>query len=109
MILVANRISKKKIGYLFIFLSCFIFTLCMSETKVCASEFDKELNIYAMYLEDEEKGDAVLLESKGQYLLMDMGVASKAASIIRQLNALQVTEISVYFSHLHKDHIGAGA
>lgn len=105
----SDRITYKRLRWLFLFWSCMVCCLLIKKSSIQASPLDKELNIYAMYLENEEKGDAVLLESKGEYLLMDMGVASKASSIIRQLEALHVTEISVYFSHLHKDHIGGGA
>ena len=34
-----------------------------------ASEY---MNIYGIYLDGGEKGDAVLVESNGEYLLMDM-------------------------------------
>lgn len=65
-----------------------------------------EMNIYAMYLGESEKGDSVLLESKGHYLLVDIGAALHAPAIVRQLNELGVTHVDIMFSHLHSDHIG---
>ena len=79
--------------------------------KVQASQNDssgKTLNIYAMYLNSDEKSDSVLLESKGEYLLMDIGRPSCAEAIIKQLKALNVQNVSIYFSHMHADHYGGG-
>ena len=47
---------------------------------------DEELNIYAMYLTPATKGDSVLLESKGHYLLIDLATSDHVPSIIKQLN-----------------------
>lgn len=84
-----------------------IFIFNGGQEIVRADIVDKQLNIYALYLEGEEKGDSVLLESRGEYLLMDIGMPSKAISVIDQLEELDVQEVSIYFSHLHKDHIGS--
>lgn len=80
--------------------------LCLLPVNTVKADETKELNIYAMYLGDEDKGDSVLLESKGHYLLVDIGSAASAAEIIRQLKKLQVTNVDVMLSHLHNDHIG---
>ena len=69
-----------------------------------ASEY---MNIYGIYLDGGEKGDAVLVESNGEYLLMDMGMYSNMPAICHQLKALGVTCFDLYFSHLHMDHVGA--
>ncbi len=66
------------------------------------------LNIYALYLNISEKSDCVLLESKGECLLMDIGKANAADAIIAQLNALNIHQVSIYFSHMHADHFGGG-
>lgn len=84
----------------------FILFLSIPVQRVEAAE-NKELNIYAMYLGEGEKGDSVLLESKGHYLLVDIGSASHAPAIVRQLNELGATHVDIMFSHLHSDHIGA--
>lgn len=76
---------------------------------VVKAEEHKELNIYAMYLGEDEKGDSVLLETQGHYLLVDIGAAAHVPAIICQLNALGVTHVDIMISHLHSDHIGAAS
>lgn len=75
-------------------------------TPAAAAETD-ELNIYAMYLGADQKGDSALLESEGHYLLVDIGAAAHAPTIIQQLKVLGVTHVDIMISHLHSDHIGA--
>lgn len=74
--------------------------------EIQASEASKELNIYALYLESDVKGDSVLLESAGHYLLVDIGLPRHVPAVIAQLNRLGVTHVDILFSHLHNDHIG---
>lgn len=62
-----------------------------------------------MYLTPATKGDSVLLESKGHYLLVDLATSDHVPSIIKQLNTLGITHIDVMFSHLHKDHVGGSS
>lgn len=69
----------------------------------------ESMNIYGIFLDSGEKGDAVLLESDGEYLLMDMGMYANMPAICRQLDALGVTYFDLYFSHLHMDHVGASS
>ena len=45
-------------------------------------------------------------ESKGHYLLIDIGADNHAPAIIKQLQTLGVTHVDVMFSHLHTDHTG---
>lgn len=75
-----------------------------SKTEVYAS--DKEMTIYGIYLGEGNKGDSVLLESKGEYLLMDIGQETATPYVVAQLQNLGVTHLSLYFSHLHMDHVG---
>ena len=70
---------------------------------------DTEMTIYGIYLESEDKGESVLLESDGHYLLMDIGSSGSVPAIIKQLQKLGVTELDLYFSHLHMDHYGGKA
>ena len=100
-----KRIAKRVTLALF---SVMLVLLLEMNEKVYAEE-SKELNIYAIYLNNDIKGESVLLESKGQYLLMDIGAESHLPAVIDQLQTLGVREVSVYFSHLHTDHIGATA
>lgn len=73
---------------------------------VAAAETN-ELNIYAMYLGVDQKGDCALLESEGHYLLVDIGASVHAPTIISQLKTLGATHVDIMISHLHSDHIGA--
>lgn len=68
-----------------------------------------EMNIYAIYLDSPEKGDCVLLESKGHALLIDLGRYSHAPAILKQLKALNITHVDICFSHLHSDHTGGSS
>lgn len=98
------KMRKRKI----ILTALFLCLLLVSPAKAfAAGEEKKELKIYAMYLDTQAKGDSVLLESKGEYLLLDMGTAEHSDGLVRQLKSLGVTHLSVMFSHLHSDHIGA--
>ncbi|MBE6714838.1 MAG: MBL fold metallo-hydrolase [Ruminococcaceae bacterium] len=74
-----------------------------------------EMNIYALYLtqnsgekpsaeDEQELGDAVIVESGGEYLLMDTGNSFASNNLISFLNALGVKQMSIYISHLHPDH-----
>ena len=67
---------------------------------------DTEMTIYGLYLESNDKGESVLLESDGHYILMDLGSASSAPAIIKEVKKLGIKEIDLYFSHLHMDHYG---
>ena len=93
-----------------------ILTLSCFGSNAFAAE--QSMKLYAICLsadgsavEDEdnnetEYGDAVLLESDGKYLLMDTGAEYTSASLIEYLKKFGITELSVYISHLHSDHIG---
>ena len=95
----------KKVKTLFLVLVMMV--AIIAPTLAIKAEENKELDIYAMYLGNTEKGDSTLLVSKGQYLLIDIGAASSAPAIISQLQKLGITHVDVLFSHLHTDHIGA--
>lgn len=75
--------------------------------KTEAQAAESGMNIYAMYLEANVKGESVLIESGGEYLLMDAGSYPNVEAIVRQLKKLNVSSISVYFSHMHMDHTGS--
>lgn len=66
----------------------------------------EEMTIYGMYVNSKEKGDSVLLESEDEYLLMDLGMYSHMPAICKQLQRLGVTNLDLYLSHLHIDHVG---
>jgi glucan-binding YG repeat protein len=98
---------KKIINFLLIL--AVLFTILPTFPSSAAASESTELNIYAMYLKPDTKGDSVLLESKGHYLLIDLATSEHVPSIIKQLNALGATHVDVLFSHLHKDHVGGAS
>lgn len=69
------------------------------------------MKLYAIYL-GGNPGDAVLLESDGEYILMDLGdstagkTSGSYASVKALLDSLGVTKLSLYYSHFHGDHTG---
>lgn len=69
---------------------------------------EAEMNIHALYLETKDKGESVLIESKGNYLLMDLGSYGNLDAIIKYLKGQGITKLDLYFSHLHLDHCGGG-
>ena len=52
------------------------------------------------------KGDGVLLESNGEYLLMDTFNPSNNNEIVNYLASKNVFNLSIYISHYHEDHYG---
>ena len=49
-------------------------------------------------------GDATLLESGGQYLLIDTGAKDGNNTVIRYLKKRGARNLSLYISHYHEDH-----
>ena len=85
-------------------------------TPALAQAATKQMTIYVINLErtgegsgddDElEFGDAVLVESKGEYFLMDTGAEYTCDSVIGYLKSVGVERLAgVYLSHLHSDHM----
>ena len=52
----------------------------------------------------EVYGESILLESGGQYLLMDTGSMDPNKTVIRYLRKRGVRNLSLYISHFHEDH-----
>jgi beta-lactamase superfamily II metal-dependent hydrolase len=56
----------------------------------------------------DSKGEAVLVESSGEYLLMDTGEVTGAAVVKKYLKKYVGTKpLDLYISHMHPDHYGA--
>ncbi len=51
-------------------------------------------------------GDPALLESDGQYLLVDTALQPGGKKIIKKLKEMGVKRLSIYVSHYHNDHTG---
>lgn len=80
------------------------------------------MTIYGLYLQrdgasavtTDRYGDAVLIESNGQYLLMDTGAKEPVknstevhtSNLVKILKQIGVTKLDVYISHFHIDHTG---
>lgn len=79
-----------------------IANICLSHTDVYAAS--DSMKIHAIYLSN--RGDAVLLESNGEYMLMDVGQYESYGEIKNYLNKLGVKELSYFISHFHTDHTG---
>ncbi|MBQ6538511.1 MAG: hypothetical protein IJL75_06355 [Eubacterium sp.] len=95
-------------------------TICAANIPLSVAKAEgKEMKIYGVYLQendhvevwDEEErdefGDAVILESKGHYLLMDTGARYTCDSVIAALKKMGITEMDAYVSHLHPDHFNS--
>lgn len=76
-----------------------------AEELVNATATYDGMKLYAVYI-GEKRGDCVLLESNGEYLLMDLGTKDAYPRIKALLNSLGVTHLSLYISHTHSDHTG---
>ena len=69
------------------FMLCF--ALLFQSIKVQAAA-DTDMTIYGIYLESQDKGESVLLESRGHYLLMELGSAGSVPAIVKQLKKLGI-------------------
>ena len=96
----------------------------MVPTAVFADDeiISQQMNVYGIYLKrnsgsaksSDRYGDAVLIESNGEYLLMDTGAKypvknsdkKHASNLVKTLRAIGVTTLSIYISHVHGDHTG---
>ncbi len=81
----------------------------------------KDMRIYGIYMhrdngeqvKTDRYGDATLIESGGQYLLIDTGASKPIkddtrtvikSNIVSRLRSIGVTELDIYISHMHGDH-----
>ena len=100
---VRREIKKRSI---FIFAMLLLLLTGIQKDTVLAQN-TSQLNIYGIYLGEEDKGDCTLLESRGHGLLIDIGSASQTKMIVDQLQKAGLTHVDVLFSHLHSDHMGS--
>ncbi|MCR5784404.1 MAG: hypothetical protein K6G40_02015 [Eubacterium sp.] len=78
----------------------------MADDTTDETQDDETMNIYGIYLGTVAQGDATLVESDGEYLLMDVGQYESYSYVKKFLKSRGVTKLSVYISHLHSDHTG---
>lgn len=94
----------KRMKLKWLLLLCFVFTVLHTGTAQ-ASASHPQMKIYCIYL-GENAGDSILVESGGQYLLMDLGPEKAYPYIKNFLHKLKVTKLDLYISHTHADHTG---
>ena len=83
--------------------------LCLIGSRVSlANENDenKQMIIYSLNVGEGINGDSTLIESNGEYLLMDIGERASYQYINQFLQEKNITHFSLYFSHFHGDHTG---
>lgn len=89
-----------------VLLLCII--LCLLNTISVSA---KEMKIHVIRLTDSngnlmDHGEAVLLESRGEFLLMDTGSSKSHSCVISYLRRKKVKKLNIYISHMHGDHTG---
>lgn len=100
-----ENVTKGKILYLLSVL-CMGLVLSLSG-KEAAKAAQTDVRIHTIDLgSDEVKGDAVLVESQGEFLLIDTGEEDSKHQVISYLKNAGVKELSIYISHFHSDHMG---
>ncbi len=81
-----------------------IFTFSVFGVNASAATTQKGMNIYGIYLSRE--GDATLIESDGNWLLVDTGIEEASGELLKKLEFHKVRQLDILISHLHSDHIG---
>ena len=75
------------------------------QSRVEAADGDLTIDVIDLK-KNSVKGDAVLLQSGGEYLLIDTGDKDDSNTVVNYLKAKGVDHLSVYISHFHSDHFG---
>lgn len=108
------KVKENVIRFIILSVWTVVFVI-VSPGKLQASNV--QMRLHAIYLTDgvssvsgnSVHGESVLVESAGEYLLMDMGHADSYASVKHYLNSVGITKntkLSLYISHWHGDHTG---
>ena len=93
----------KKVSSLLLLLIMFVLII---PTKAFAATTNTGMDIYSIYIGEKNNGDATLIKSGNEYLLMDVGVYESYPYVDSFLRQLGVTHLSLYLSHFHGDHTG---
>jgi len=101
----------KKIKFLLLMLLICIICLCACQTPKEAAITDqiitKEDAGLIVHFIDVGQGDSTLLESKGEFALIDGGEYSESQELISYLSAQDIDELEFIIStHPHSDHCG---
>ena len=90
------------IFYLFGSNKCF----ANGDGEVGSTSNNQEMNIYSINVGQGINGESTLVESNGEYLLMDIGDRASYENINSFLQEKNITHFSLYLSHFHGDHTG---
>ncbi|MBR4116560.1 MAG: MBL fold metallo-hydrolase [Clostridia bacterium] len=87
---------------------CLVLSVVTAFSVLCinasAAETSNSMNVYGVYLSRE--GDCSLIESDGEWLIIDTGLEEVSNEFLQKLAFYGITEACVLISHLHSDHIG---
>lgn len=97
-----RKSMKKYICFFSLAVVCFMACLIFGTGNAAAAV--NNMKIHAIEL--KEHGDAVVVESNGEYIIMDLGSYTDYATIQAYLKKIGVKEISLYYSHFDPDHTG---
>lgn len=102
--------SKKKYLYKCSFLTlvlCILMTLASCSSIYPVSGDGLNENLTLVHFIDVGQADSILIESKGQVLLMDAGNVDDSETVIEYIKKRGIKKIDyVIGSHPHEDHIG---
>lgn len=82
----------------------FLQTAQAGTVSVKASEPYMKITVIDYGAASSVYGDATLLESGGQYLLIDTGARDPNNTVIKYLKKKGIKNLSLYISHFHEDH-----
>ena len=90
---------KRNLKVVLVFLIFCIFISLPTYTKnTFATTLNNEMKIYSINIGNENRGDSTLVESNGEFLLMDIGEEGSYPYIDRFLSEKKITHFSLYFS-----------
>lgn len=115
-----NTMKKKNGRIMALILSLVLAASAVTVFPEHAYASSDDMRLYSIYLtinpgespssgDEKEYGDAVLMESAGEYLLMDTGAEYVSKSVINYIKKVLPAgkKLNIYISHLHRDHFGA--
>ena len=73
--------------------------------KVYAASADMTIDVIDLK-SNSIKGDAILIQSQGEYLLIDTGDSDSRDVVVNYLKDKGVKNLDVYITHFHSDHFG---
>lgn len=91
----------------FISIFAFVFLLGCSNAYNTTESTQRTTTYNNVHFIDVGQGDSILIESSGEYMLVDAGEEDKGDTVVNYINNLGVKELKyVVATHPHSDHIG---